>query len=714
MEFAKVLFELSLRNLFAHKLKTAIVGALMFFGTWLVVVGTSLVDTIEGSMEKSITSSLAGHLQVYSSKAKDPLAIFGGMMMGKEDIGRIPDFEVLRTVLEKVPNVAAIVPMGLDIATVTGGNETDRLVTDLRAAHAQGDQARVGVLTGQIKANAADLRKEMTARLQITEKPEEIEESMKVIDRVLSEELWTGLAGGAPAAGGAGAGTPGSESENVFQYLETKLAPLSTDGLLIYFRYVGTDVDRFQQNFETFEVVKGEAIPSGKRGFMFANKFYEDQIKHKVARDLDRLHREVTENGKPIKGDPLLEALASQIPRQQRRIIVQLDTAEREQVRTKLLALMPEHQDKANDLDALVSAFLTVSDANIRERHRAFYEIIAPLVELYQVKVGDVMTVRGFTQAGYLKAVNVKVYGTFRFKGLEKSDLAAGANIMDMLTFRELYGLMSSERRAELDAIKEKVGIADVARDDVEAELFGSDDSAAVATRETGTFDELDGVNMRDENARMRDLMTQSFDQGAIDKGVALNAAIILKDPKQLKTTQAAIEAAIQDAKLEAQVVDWQAASGIVGQFIYVLRGVLSIAIFVIFLVTIVIINNSMVMATMDRVAEIGTMRAIGAGRRTVMAMVLTETVVLGLLAGGLGALIGAGTVTWIGSVGIPAGTTDILIFLFAGPRLYPVVGVSNIVVGVVVIMVVSVVSTLYPARLASRIQPVVAMQGKE
>jgi ABC-type antimicrobial peptide transport system permease subunit len=130
--------------------------------------------------------------------------------------------------------------------------------------------------------------------------------------------------------------------------------------------------------------------------------------------------------------------------------------------------------------------------------------------------------------------------------------------------------------------------------------------------------------------------------------------------------------------------------------------------------VTIVIINNSMVMATMDRVAEIGTMRAIGASRRTVMNMVLTETVVLGLLAGGLGALFGAGTVTWLGRVGIPAGTTDILIFLFAGPRLHPSVGLSNLVIGVVIIMIVSVVSTLYPARLASRIQPVVAMQGKD
>lgn len=699
MEFAKVLFELSLRNLFSHKLKTIIVGALMFFGTWLVVVGTSAVDSIEASMAKSITSSLAGHLQVYSSKAKDPLAIFGGMMMGKEDIGRIPDFQELRDVIAKVPNVAAVVPMGLDIATVTSGNETDRLATDLRAAHAAGDQSRVNVLIGQIKANAADLKKQMVARLQITENPAEVEEHMVVLDRILSAELWAGLQ---------------TEPEKVFQYVETKMAPLSTDGLLIYFRYVGTDVERFQQNFETFAIVKGESIPPGRRGFLFANKFYEDLVKHKVARDLDRLNREVNENKKPIADDPLLKALASQIPKQQRRIIVQLDTAEREQVREKLLALMPEHQDKADDLDALVSAFLTVDDSNITQRHKAFYEIIAPLVELYQIKIGDVMTIRGFTQAGYLKAVNVKVYGTFTFKGLEKSDLAGGTNIMDMMTFRELYGLMSSERRAELDAIKANVGVTDVARDDVEAALFGSDAPAEVTTREAGTFDELAGVDLKSETERMQELMNQAFDQTSIDKGIALNAAVILKDPKKLDETRAAINEAVSAAKMDIQVVDWLTASGIVGQFIFMLRGVLLVAIFVIFLVTIVIINNSMVMATMDRVPEIGTMRAIGAAKSTVMIMVVTETVVLGLLAGGLGALIGAATVSWIGQVGIPAGTTDILIFLFAGPRFHPTWAVSNLVVGVVLILFVSIISTLYPARLAANIQPVVAMQGKE
>jgi ABC-type lipoprotein release transport system permease subunit len=94
--------------------------------------------------------------------------------------------------------------------------------------------------------------------------------------------------------------------------------------------------------------------------------------------------------------------------------------------------------------------------------------------------------------------------------------------------------------------------------------------------------------------------------------------------------------------------------------------------------------------------------------------MLLVETVVLGMVAGTMGALAGAGIVgLWMGTVGLPA-TTDILVFLFAGPRLYPTVALSNVVFAYVVVLVVSLLATMYPARLATRIQPVVAMQGKE
>jgi len=140
------------------------------------------------------------------------------------------------------------------------------------------------------------------------------------------------------------------------------------------------------------------------------------------------------------------------------------------------------------------------------------------------------------------------------------------------------------------------------------------------------------------------------------------------------------------------------------------MRLVLVTALFIIFIVALLIINNAMVLATLERTSEIGTMRAIGAQRGMVVALFLVETIVLGLIAGVLGAVASTAFVSWLHAVGIPA-FADQLILLFAGPRLFPTWTAKDVLLGVGSVVTAGVVSTLYPAFLAARIQPVVAMQ---
>jgi len=77
-----------------------------------------------------------------------------------------------------------------------------------------------------------------------------------------------------------------------------------------------------------------------------------------------------------------------------------------------------------------------------------------------------------------------------------------------------------------------------------------------------------------------------------------------------------------------------------------------------------------------------------------------------------VGVGLGSGVVLLLNAVGIPA-WSDILYFLFAGPRLHPVLFPSHLVVAFGVVLIVSVLSAVYPARLAARIPPAKAM-GKE
>src|SRR5262249_33095008 len=111
-----------------------IVGGIIFFGGLLVVAGNSLLDSLVASMSRSVIGSVAGHIQVYNAKSKDPLQVMGRMMMGDPDISQLDDFAQVRASLLKVPNVKSVVPMGISGALVTSGNTIDLALEKLRNA----------------------------------------------------------------------------------------------------------------------------------------------------------------------------------------------------------------------------------------------------------------------------------------------------------------------------------------------------------------------------------------------------------------------------------------------------------------------------------------------------------------------------------------------------------------------------------------------------
>ena len=667
----------------------------MAFGTFLLVTGTALLDSVEETMTESITSTIAGHIQVHSADARDDLALYGGTFMGRQDIGRMTDFSKVHVALSAVDNVEAVVPMGSDWASVASGSDLDRALLDLRGAVEAGKEEHFERLIARVQQMAVVIRDDLTSRMKVAANTEELKAQVAEIDAILKPGFWAPFRGEGDQAA-------------VIEHLDTHVAPLGKDAWIYWIRYLGTDLTLFSQKFDRFEIDRGEMVPEGRRGFLFNRKFHEDRIKHKVARELDQIHRAVFEEGKRIADDIVLSSKVDRNARQHRRVTFQLDSEEVAEVSAGLRAAMPGQE---GDIDALVGEFLKVTDENLATRHRQFYELIAPRIRLYEWDVGDTLTIRSYTRAGYTRAVNVRIWGTFKFRGIEDSDLAGAFNLMDIISFRDLYGYMTPERRKELDQIRATVGVEDVARESAEDTLFGggvADAPEAAPTEEDG-FDEFSDVQLARRSGEQgpdEALHTQA----QIDGGVALNAAVILRDPTRLRESMAAISAASEAAGLNLKVVDWRSASGMLGQFMVMVRGILYVAIFIVFLVALVIINNSMVMATLERTREIGTLRAIGATKGFVLAMFVLETVFLGLIAGGLGALLGFGLVNALGITGIPA-FNKVSVFIFGGPRLFPAAGLAHLLTGLVVILFVSVVSTVYPAWIAARVRPIVAMQ---
>lgn len=715
-----MLILVSLRNLKSHRVKTLIVGTILVFGSALVLVGTALVDSIEAGMERSITSSISGHLQVYSGTAEDELALFGGLAFGDQDIGEIRTFADVKRVALSVDNVANIVPQGSSVGMAMTGNEIDEALSMLRLALADEDQTATEIAAARVRHVASLLQSEYQNTLAIVDDTAAISEGLSDLARVLDDAFWTDLKVLSapvilPETEDESTEQPAEESpqeaqQRALEFLDTRIAPLAADGRMLFLRYFGTDFEAYRTSFPNFYIERGEMVPPFQRGLLINQRTAERYFKNRVAREFDALKRAIVDDERTIASSPTMQAQARQMSRQYSRIVLDLGPEDAKVVKAALQEHLGSTED---DLGTLLETFLLVDDTNVLQRYDLFYEVIGPRIRLYGLDVGDTVTIRTMTRSGYLRAVNVKLYGTFSFRGLETSDLAQTANLLDIVTFRELYGAMTDEQIEELDSIRAEVGIQDVDRASAEDDLFGGSDSLVINAATTTGFDSLDNFEVDSRSQRIEQALSETFTQEAIDAGLSIHAAIILKDASRLEETRQELEQAFIANDLNMKVVHWQDASGIVGQFITVIRLVLYIAIGIIFLIALVIINNAMVMATMERTGEIGTMRAIGAPRKFVMIMFIIETLVLGVIAATVGIALGSIAILVSGHFGLPA-TTDVMVFLFSGPRLYPTLALNNILLAIVSIIAVALLSTLYPARIATRIQPVIAMGKKE
>jgi ABC-type lipoprotein release transport system permease subunit len=702
----RMLVRIAFRNLAASRVRTTIIGLIVLLGSLLVVLGLSALTSIDQGMRTSVQGSLGGQLQVYNASSQDPLALYGGLR-GESVLSPIEDFSRVKDVLSKVPHVKQLVPMGIDQAMVATGNVIDialeRLREDVRRLQAGEKSA---ALDAAYRAHLAHVRRIVTllrgdlsqARLVVDLEGKEAAERREEwadLTRAASPEFWDGF---------------DHDRYGSLEFLENKIAKLSMDNAFTFLRYVGTDVDAFFQAFPLAQVAQGEMIPRGHRGILVGKQYAEEWLKLKNARRLDQI-REARERGRRIARDADLQRWVKENANGTKEILLQLDPVKADEVAELLRRGLSAQAGKG--LEPLLSELFATTDQDFDRKYDLFYQVVAPRIRLYSINVGDTITIKAPSKSGYYNSVNVKVYGFIQFRKVEKSGIAGMMSVIDMMSFRDLYGYMTKEKAAEIAALKAASGARELSRDDAEAALFGAG-SAAVEGGESRQTRIDETKVLGGKRVAPVDLSSRVYSQDEIDHGVALNAALILDDPGQLRTTLKAVQQASDRAGLGLKVVDWETASGVVGQFVIMLRIVLVVALVIFFVVAIVVINNAMVMATLQRVKEIGTMRAIGAQRRFVLSMLLVETMSIGLVFGVLGGAVGAAVVALVRAMGGVPATTDMLNFLFAGPALMPTLGVGSVVISLVTVVLVSVLSGFYPALLAMRVTPVEAMATEE
>lgn len=690
LQMNKLLAQIAVRNLGLYKMKTATIGGLLFFGTFLIVVGLTLLRNIEESMQASITKSVAAHVQVYSSKAKDPLALFGGSFMGREDVGKIENYADVKKVLEQSPLVEKTIPMGIETALIGRGNELDDAFDNLRAALKTRDSTEIDESIERAKQQISIVEEELRETLKITADKKETEEGLRLIGETKEPKFWQDLK---------------ADSEPKMLFLETKLAPLSGEKVPIYLRYLGTDFDLYPEMFSKFKIIEGEKVPSGTRGALVSHKFREEFLKNIAARLFDRLNKRLVINKNTLVADADARRFAADLARQHMAILVYLDKQESMQ----LAAELKEYLKQDLELTELIKTFLIVTDENFNERHKWFYEHIAPRIKLYELATGQTVVLRTYTRSGYVKSVPLNIFGVYSFDGLEDSDLAGGFTLIDLVSFRELYGQMDEASRKELEKLKQESQIQDVEQGNIEDALFGEDSSLVTEGSLSSSSSSLTSQQPLEAKAAL----SNTFDPEETQRGLVFNIGVLLKDEKEIPNAIEQFEKLFKENNLELKAVDWKTASGMVGQFVTIVRLVLLTGVGIIFLVALVIINNSMIVATLDRTREIGTIRAIGGQKSFVVSLFLWETLVIGFCGAALGTLGATALLLKLGADGIPA-MHDVVVFLFSGPRLFPHLYVQTLLLSPLFVIFVAVVSSLFAARHAAEISPATAMQEKE
>jgi len=170
-----------------------------------------------------------------------------------------------------------------------------------------------------------------------------------------------------------------------------------------------------------------------------------------------------------------------------------------------------------------------------------------------------------------------------------------------------------------------------------------------------------------------------------------------------------AVALALQSNNL--MILTWREQNQFVVQFEDYANAFFIILYLIVLGITATVVTNTLVMAVFERTREIGILSAIGMKGSGIMAQFLAEAVLLatGGVIGGL--LIGGAIVAYFTVYGIYIGDYGITGVLFED-RIYAHLTLANTVTLAIVTYVITLVASLYPARLAARMEPVEALHG--
>lgn len=140
------------------------------------------------------------------------------------------------------------------------------------------------------------------------------------------------------------------------------------------------------------------------------------------------------------------------------------------------------------------------------------------------------------------------------------------------------------------------------------------------------------------------------------------------------------------------------------GSTLYVLMGIILTAL-------IFGIVNTMLMAVLERIKELGMLMAVGMNKVKVFTMILLETLYLGIVAAPVGLLVGYLTISYFSEVGLNLSNYSEGLEAFGyASILYPYIDTSSYFIVTIGVGITALIAAIYPAWKAIKLRPVEAL----
>ena len=325
----------------------------------------------------------------------------------------------------------------------------------------------------------------------------------------------------------------------------------------------------------------------------------------------------------------------------------------------------------------------------VKEKYEKYYD--------RALHIGDEVVVMCFGEKAKLRKVTVKGFFTFAHP-----DTAIQTVVYtDINSARMLAGVTMGARTVTEIPKSIDLSLSEKSEDD----LFSDDDVGITEEAESITEKKATAADLENilGNTELRNQLNMA------DTDAWHFAAVKLKDASKTRQTIAALNKWFDEEGLVAQALPWDEAMLQYAGAIKTTQVLMIAVLALLAVVVLIVIMNTLVVSIMERTAEIGTMRAIGAKRSFVRRLFYTESFLLSFI----GAVCGIALAVIVGltfnALGIRF-SNDTIAIMFGGYKIQTAISVGAVLSTLGAMIAAGVVANWYPVGLALKISPLEAI----